>query len=103
MPSRSINCACCATKAGAWSLPLQLRYRDETAISGLKVKHNNVLGYFVEVSHNHGDKLLGHDTFIHRQTLASAVRFGTVELGELEDKIAPRGRSRPRPRARAVR
>ncbi|MFP6758080.1 MAG: DNA mismatch repair protein MutS, partial [Alphaproteobacteria bacterium] len=67
---------------------LQLRYRDETAISGLKVKHNNVLGYFVEVSHNHGDKLLGHDTFIHRQTLASAVRFGTVELGELEDKIA---------------
>ena len=67
---------------------LQLRYRDETAISGLKVKHNNVLGYFVEVSHNHGDKLLGHDTFIHRQTLASTVRFGTVELGELEDKIA---------------
>lgn len=70
---------------------LQIRYRDETGITGLKVKHNNVLGYFVEVSNNHGDKLLGHDTFIHRQTMASAVRFSTVELADLEEKIARAG------------
>jgi len=67
---------------------LQGRYRDATGIGPLKVRHNNVLGYFVEVPQSHGDKLIGDDAFIHRQTLASAVRFTTVELGELADKIA---------------
>ncbi|WP_085881795.1 DNA mismatch repair protein MutS [Oceanibacterium hippocampi] len=64
---------------------LQERYREETGVAGLKVRHNNVLGYFVEISPRHADKL-GAD-FIHRQTMANAVRFGTVALGELEDKI----------------
>jgi DNA mismatch repair protein MutS len=67
---------------------LQGRYRDDADVPSLKVKHNNVLGYFIEVSANHGDKLLNNDAFIHRQTMANAVRFSTVELGELEDKIA---------------
>src|SRR5262249_61535479 len=54
-------------------------------------RHNNVLGYFVEVRAQHGDKLLApplNATFIHRQTLAGQVRFTTTELGELEAKIA---------------
>ena len=69
---------------------LQRKYAAETGIASLKVRHNNVLGYFIEVTPTHSDKMPnGADSpFIHRQTLASAVRYSTVELGELERKIA---------------
>ncbi|NQU60115.1 MAG: DNA mismatch repair protein MutS [Rhodospirillales bacterium] len=69
---------------------LQARYADETSISALKVKHNNVLGYFIEVAAKQADKMpLGEDApFIHRQTLANVVRYSTVELGDLESRIA---------------
>jgi DNA mismatch repair protein MutS len=70
---------------------LQARYADETGVRGLKVRHNNVLGYFVEVTSQHGEKLLAaplNATFIHRQTLAGQVRFTTTELAALEAKIA---------------
>jgi DNA mismatch repair protein MutS len=70
---------------------LQVRYAETTGIRSLKVRHNNVLGYFVDVTAQHGDKLLSAPlsaTFIHRQTLAGQVRFTTIELGELEAKIA---------------
>jgi DNA mismatch repair protein MutS len=70
---------------------LQARYIDDTGVRTLKIRHNNVLGYFVEVTAQHGDKLLAaplNATFIHRQTLAGQVRFTTTELGELEAKIA---------------
>ena len=65
---------------------LEARYREETGVTGLKVRHNNVLGYYVEVTPTHADKIA--EPFIHRQTLASAVRFSTVELGELETRIS---------------
>ena len=68
---------------------LEKRYRQETEISTLKLKHNNVLGYFVEVTPVHADKLVS--PFIHRQTLASSIRVTTVELGDLEDKILRAG------------
>ena len=69
---------------------LQDRYARETGIQSLKVRHNNVLGYFVEVPSRQADRipLDGSSPFIHRQTLASAVRFATVELGDLEGRIA---------------
>jgi DNA mismatch repair protein MutS len=70
---------------------LQVRYAESTGIRALKIRHNNVLGYFVDVSAQHGDKLLAaplNGTFIHRQTTAGQVRFTTTELGELEAKIA---------------
>jgi len=70
---------------------LQARYADETGVRALKIRHNNVLGYFVEVTAQHGDRLMAaplNATFIHRQTLAGQVRFTTTELGELEAKIA---------------
>jgi DNA mismatch repair protein MutS len=68
---------------------LEARYRSETGIPSLKIRHNNVLGYYVEATPTHADKLMKSDgAFIHRQTLASAMRFTTVELGELERKIA---------------
>ena len=69
---------------------LQARYADDTGIRILKIRHNNVLGYFVEVTAQHGDRLMApplNARFIHRQTLAGQVRFTTTELGELEAKI----------------
>jgi DNA mismatch repair protein MutS len=73
---------------------MQARYADQTCVKGLKIRHNNVLGYFVEVTAQHGDKLMTaplNATFIHRQTLAGQVRFTTSELGEIEAKIANAG------------
>jgi DNA mismatch repair protein MutS len=73
---------------------MQARYADETGVKGLKIRHNNVLGYFVEVTAQHGDKLMApplNASFIHRQTLAGQVRFTTSELGEIEARIANAG------------
>ncbi len=73
---------------------MQARYADETGVKGLKIRHNNVLGYFVEVTGQHGDRLMApplNATFIHRQTLAGQIRFTTAELGEIEAKIANAG------------
>jgi DNA mismatch repair protein MutS len=73
---------------------LQVRYTETTGIRTLKIRHNNVLGYFVDVSAQHGDKLTSaplNATFIHRQTTAGQVRFTTTELGALEAKIANAG------------
>ncbi len=70
---------------------LQARLMDETDLRALKIKHNGVLGFFVEVPASHGAKLLEaphRETFIHRQTLANAMRFTTTELAELEGRIA---------------
>jgi DNA mismatch repair protein MutS len=65
---------------------------EETGIRSLKIRHNNVLGYYIEVTANHRDAMTGSDAararFIHRQTMASAMRFTTTELAELETKIA---------------
>ena len=69
-------------------LDLQARYAEQTGIQRLKIAHNNVLGYYVEVSANHGDTLRSHGSgFHHRQTMANAARFSTPELAELERKI----------------
>ena len=60
----------------------------------LKIKHNGVLGYFIEVTQQHADKLMayrdeeGRDLFRHRQTMAGAVRFSTDELASLATRIA---------------
>ncbi|MDE0537180.1 MAG: DNA mismatch repair protein MutS, partial [Rhodospirillales bacterium] len=73
---------------------LQDKYVRETGIANLKIKHNNVLGYFVEVTARNADAMPasgegGEDSpFIHRQTMANAVRYSTVELSDLEGRIA---------------
>ncbi|MDE0704272.1 MAG: DNA mismatch repair protein MutS [Rhodospirillaceae bacterium] len=63
--------------------------REETGIPSLKIRHNNVLGYFIEVSTAQSGKMpVGADSpFIHRQTMASATRYTTVALSELESDI----------------
>ncbi|MEL6509614.1 MAG: DNA mismatch repair protein MutS [Pseudomonadota bacterium] len=73
---------------------LQKTYAEMTNISSLKIKHNNVLGYFIETTATHAEKMLSDplsETFIHRQTTANQVRFTTVELSELETKILNAG------------
>lgn len=73
---------------------LQGRYAAETDIKALKIKHNAVLGYFIEVPQAHGERLLGADfagRYIHRQTMAGTMRFVTTELAELEARIASAG------------
>lgn len=71
---------------------LQANYIEETGIKSLKIKHNNVLGYFIEVTANNAGAMTDTDEaksrFIHRQTMANAMRFTTTELAELESKIA---------------
>ena len=70
---------------------LEAEYATETGISGLRIRHNNVLGFFIEVNARHGDQLMKPPlaaTFIHRQTMANAMRFSTTQLSELEAKIS---------------
>lgn len=70
---------------------LQSRYADETGISSLKIKFNNVLGYFIDVSARHAAPMMKPplaETFIHRQTLAANVRFSTPELSDLAGRIS---------------
>ena len=70
---------------------LQARYCEMAESRQLKLKHNNFLGYFIEVPQAQGERLLAppfNATFIHRQTMADAMRFSTRELAELEAKIA---------------
>ncbi len=73
---------------------LQADYAKTAAVPTLKIKHNNVLGYFIEVSPKYADTMLskGADSpFIHRQTLVSGVRFTTTELAALDAKISGAG------------
>jgi DNA mismatch repair protein MutS len=73
---------------------MQQEYIQQTEISSLKIKHNNVLGYFVETTATHAEKMMApplNETFIHRQTTANQVRFTTVPLSEIETKILNAG------------
>ncbi len=71
---------------------MEARYRDETGIASLKIKHNGVLGYFIEVSSRHADALMNPDSgFTHRQTMKGAVRFNSLNLHEEAARIAESG------------
>ena len=65
---------------------LQARYAEQSGVASLRIRHNNVIGYYVEVSAANAGKLGGD--FIHRQTMAGAQRYTTVELGQLESRIS---------------
>ena len=70
---------------------LETRLRAETGVAALKVRHNNVLGYHIEVAARYADPLMAAPGFVHRQTLAGVVRFGSVELQALGVRIAQAG------------
>jgi DNA mismatch repair protein MutS len=67
---------------------LEARYREETG-TPLKIKHNGILGYFIEVTPQHADKLMA--VYRHRQTMGGAVRFSTDELSTLANRISQAG------------
>ncbi len=73
---------------------LQAQYAEMAGVSSLKIKHNNVLGYFIETTSTHAQKMMApplNEAFIHRQTTANQIRFTTVELSELERRILNAG------------
>jgi DNA mismatch repair protein MutS len=71
---------------------LEARYRDEMATPSLKIRHNKVLGYFIEVPARHADRLMAAESgFTHRQTMAGAVRFNSLGLHEEASRIAEAG------------
>ncbi|WP_068865878.1 DNA mismatch repair protein MutS [Erythrobacter dokdonensis] len=68
---------------------MEARYREETGIATLKIRHNGVLGYFIEVSARHADRLMAPESgFTHRQTMKDAVRFNSLRLHEEAARIA---------------
>ncbi|SEW42978.1 DNA mismatch repair protein MutS [Cognatiyoonia koreensis] len=73
---------------------MQADFAELSGISSLKIKHNNVLGYFIETTATHAERMMTpplNETFIHRQTTANQVRFTTVELNEIETRILNAG------------
>jgi DNA mismatch repair protein MutS len=70
---------------------LEAQYRTDSGVPQLRIKHNGVLGYFIEVTPQHADKLqegANRTLFRHRQTIGSAVRFTTDELATLATRIS---------------
>ncbi len=70
---------------------MESRYKDETGLQGLKIRHNNVLGYHIEVKPKDATRLMEapwNGQFTHRQTMANAVRFNTPDLAALASRIA---------------
>ncbi len=73
---------------------MQAEFVEATGIANLKIRHNNVLGYFIETTATHAERMLSpplNATFIHRQTTAGQVRFTTIDLSTLETKILNAG------------
>ncbi len=70
---------------------LEAQYREATGNTALKIRHNNIIGYHLEVSPKAADALMRDTAYIHRQTMANAVRFSTVALNELASRIAESG------------
>ena len=71
---------------------LEARYREATGVASLKIRHNAVLGYHIEVAARHADRLLRADSgFTHRQTLAGVVRFNSPDLHDEAGKVVQAG------------
>ena len=71
---------------------LEARYRAETGIASLRIKHNGVLGYHIEVQARHADPLMAAESgFTHRQTLAGVVRFNATDLHEQAMRVGQSG------------
>src|SRR3546814_13639979 len=71
---------------------LEARYRETTSIQALKIRHNNVLGFHIEVPARHADALMKEGSgFTHRQTLAGVVRFNAADLHEQAPRVTQAG------------
>ncbi|MFL6770202.1 MAG: DNA mismatch repair protein MutS [Sphingomicrobium sp.] len=71
---------------------LEARYREATGVATLKIRHNAVLGYHIEVAARHADRLMAPDSgFTHRQTLAGVVRFNSPDLHVEASRVVEAG------------
>ena len=71
---------------------LEARYRHLTGVTTLRIRHNAVLGYHIEVSAKHADRLMAPDSgFNHRQTLAGVVRFNSPDLHAEASRVVEAG------------
>jgi DNA mismatch repair protein MutS len=71
---------------------LEARYKSQTGIATLKIRHNNVLGFHIEVPARNADKLMVAESgFTHRQTLAGVVRFNAPDLHEQALRVGQAG------------
>jgi len=96
--ARLMRCATPPVIRAAPSPRLEARYREETGTPSLKIRHNGVLGYFIEVPARHADRLMAPDSgFTHRQTMAGAVRLQCLGAARGSQ---PHRRSRPGTRLR---
>lgn len=74
-----------STNAQSLLAEMEQREREATGISSLKIRYNNVFGYYIEITNTHKDKAPSH--YQRKQTLANAERYCTDELVELEKKV----------------
>ena len=74
-------------KGHSYIIDLQNKYAHETGIEHLRIKYNNVIGYFIEIPNKNATQLLSDPSYIHRQSVLNAARFTTAELTELENNI----------------
>ena len=71
---------------------LESRYREATGVATLRIRHNAVLGYHIEVPAKHADRLMTSDSgFTHRQTLAGVVRFNSPDLHAEASRVVEAG------------
>ena len=71
---------------------LEARYREATGVTTLRIRHNAVLGYHIEVPAKHADRLMAPDSgFAHRQTLAGVVRFNSPDLHAEASRVVEAG------------
>lgn len=75
------------TESQSFLTQMEQKYIEQTGIDHLKIKYNNVIGYFIEIPSKNATQLLGDPQFIHRQSVLNAARFTTKELTELENNI----------------
>ena len=68
-----------------WIADLQEKEREKTGIKNLKIKNNNVFGYFIDVTNSYLDMV--PDYYIRKQTLTNSERFFTTELKDMENTI----------------
>ncbi|MGZ3771636.1 MAG: DNA mismatch repair protein MutS [Bdellovibrio sp.] len=64
---------------------MEVEEKERTGISSLKIRYNNVFGYYIEITNSHKDKAPAH--YQRKQTLTNAERYCTDELVELERKV----------------
>ncbi|MES2962973.1 MAG: DNA mismatch repair protein MutS [Bdellovibrionota bacterium] len=75
-----------STNSNELIMQLEVREREATGIPSLKIRFNNVFGYYIEITNTHKDKV-PTDRYDRKQTLANAERYLTKELAELESKV----------------